>query len=137
MFNKLDIDMKLLDPDLDKCGVVIKSLCPSVDITSSKQPCVLYFLMCKIPKNVGIFYFSICSANIVYFQFPIILCMGNFGNHANLRLSVFGRITRFGVWRIQKTQNQHDVQVFFSQSVYQSVETISIEQIAVKTSFWF
>ena len=25
--------------------------------------------------------------------------------HANFRLSVFGKFTRFGVWRVQKTQS--------------------------------
>ena len=42
------------------------------------------------------------------------LCMGNFGNRANIQFLVFGRFTHFGIWRIQKTQNQHGVQVFVS-----------------------
>ena len=29
----------------------------------------------------------------------------NFGNCTNFRLSVFGGFARFGIWRIQKTQN--------------------------------
>ena len=49
------------------------------------------------------------------FQFSIILCMGNFGNRANFRLPDFGGFTSFGVWRIQKTPNQHGVRVFVSQ----------------------
>ena len=71
------------------------------------------------------------------FQFPIILCMGNFENRANIRLQVFEGFTRFGVGKSQKTQNQHSVRVIVSMLVYYSVETISFEQIVVKTSFWF
>ena len=34
---------------------------------------------------------------------------GKFGNRANFRLPVFGGFTRFGVWKIQKTQNSDQV----------------------------
>ena len=39
--------------------------------------------------------------------------MGNF-SRANFRHLNFGGLTRFGGWRIQKTQNEHGVRVFFS-----------------------
>ena len=68
----------------------------------------------------------------LFFQLLIILCMGNFGNRANFRLPVFSGFPRFGVWRIQKTQNQNGVRKSVSLQVsmlvcfliYQSVETI-------------
>ena len=40
--------------------------------------------------------------SVVIYEFPIILCMGNFGNRASFRPPVFGGFTRFGVWRFQK-----------------------------------
>ena len=58
------------------------------------------------------------------FQFPIIICMGNFRTRANSRLPVFGGFTRFEFRRIEKTQNQHGVRVFVSQLVCQYVSLL-------------
>ena len=77
---------------------------------------------------------------IIIFYF-LILCTGNFDYRANFRLPVFGGFTSFEDRRIQKTQYFHGVWVFVSQLVCQfvsqSVDTISFEQIVVKTSFRF
>ena len=74
--------------------------------------------------------------NDIYFQFPIILCMGNFSNRTNFLLTVFDGFARLGIRRIQKIQKLAWCPVV-RLLVGQSVDRISFEQTVVKTSFRF
>ena len=119
------------------CIKICNLLTPETFVISFRNP---EFLGIRIHTVFWDPKFLNCYSQLLtmYFQLLIILCMESFGSCANFRLPVFGGFTRFGVWRIQKTQNQP---VFgFSLVnilVCQSVETIPFEQIVVKTSFRF